>query len=364
MAKFNSRGFYKAVKTGRHNYNAEQITSLFSRIDENRVRALSSSLKAYLGVNLPQAISRRVGLGAYRTNPYVLVTSASLMDLSQPDDFASFLFNTKLYMGLETSFGKSVEAVFTDHYPINAPRDGAWQDPPEKIAESEALVGLSSEEKAQRRTDSVWREVDKSCVVGSRRYLVSIKSGPNCINDSQVAAMKSAIADNYLNWLNESAACFPEVKELDIVVGITYGTAATTNNKENQILVKLLQHGFKEEDRKRKPGVLIDSKTRRIRVYRYIGQDFWSFIGNPTEPGSADFVYLEALLALAKALSEGGAEASMEDQINAKIGELSVALSKLAFPRGSLPEWIREDFSSSELFWLATAMTAFFDEGI
>jgi hypothetical protein len=54
----------------------------------------------------------------------------------------------------------------------------------------------------------------------------------------------------------------------------------------------------------------------------------------------------------------------MEDRINAKIRQLAKALSDLKFPRNSLPEWVREDFSEDELFWLATAMTAFFDEGI
>lgn len=40
------------------------------------------------------------------------------------------------------------------------------------------------------------------------------------------------------------------------------------------------------------------------------------------------------------------------------------ALSKLKFPRNSLPEWVREDFSEDQLFWFATAMTAFYDQGI
>jgi hypothetical protein len=35
----------------------------------------------------------------------------------------------------------------------------------------------------------------------------------------------------------------------------TYGTDRTTNNKENQILVKLLEQGFVDEDRGRRPRV-------------------------------------------------------------------------------------------------------------
>jgi hypothetical protein len=286
------------------------------------------------------------------------------MDLSCPKEFARFLFNSKLYAGLETSFGKSIEAIFTDNYPIESDAEHRWKDPPEKVTESAALAGLSNEERAQQRIDSVWREIDKSCVIDNRRYMVSIKSGPHCINDTQVAAMKSAISDHHRTWMAESQRRYPQVEELDIVIGITYGTDKTTNNKENQILVKLLASGFEEEDRDNKPGVLIDTATRAIRVYRCIGQDFWSFIGNPAAPDTATFVYLEALLALGRALSQSVRDETMEDRINAKIRQLAKALSSLKFPRNSLPEWVREEFSEDELFWLATGMTAFFDDGI
>jgi hypothetical protein len=200
-------------------------------------------------------------------------------------------------------------------------------------------------------------------VIDNRRYLVSIKSGPNCINDTQVAGMVTAIANNYRSWLQHTRENYPNVKELDIVIGLTYGTDLTTNNKENQILAKLQEHGFTEEDRERKPGVLIDG-TGEVRVYRRIGQEFWSFIGDPVNPPNAGYVFLEVLLALARALSQGMKNASLEDRVNAKLAQLSDALRNMMFPRDSLPEWIRKDFSEDELFWLATAMTAFFDKGI
>ena len=57
-------------------------------------------------------------------------------------------------------------------------------------------------------------------------------------------------------------------------------------------------------------------------------------------------------------------ELSLEDHVNAKLGELIAGLAELKFPRNSLPEWVRKDFIEHELFWLATAMTAFFDNGV
>ncbi len=176
--------------------------------------------------------------------------------------------------------------------------------------------------------------------------------------------MTRAIIDNHAHWLQQTRRNYSGVGEVDIVIGLTYGTDRTTNNKENQILVKLLEHGFVEEDRRAKPGVLVDRETGTLRIYRRIGQDFWAFIGNPSEPRSTLFVFLEILLGLAKALSKGIKAGDLEERINERIRGLATALARLQFPRDSLPEWIRKDFSEEELFWFATSMTAFFDEGI
>ena len=176
--------------------------------------------------------------------------------------------------------------------------------------------------------------------------------------------MTRAVIDNYKNWVADTKKTYPSVTELDVVLGLTYGTDRTTNNKENQILVKLTESGFEEEDRTRKPGVLIDSETRSVRVYRRIGKDFWAFIGRPDSSTQADFVFLEVLLALSKALGTGIKEADIETRINLKLQHLALALSKLVFTGQSLPSWIRDEFTEDQLFWFATAMTAFYDEGI
>lgn len=359
-----SRGFYKAVKVHRHSFDSNEVGKLLAQVDEARVTSLAGTIMTYVTTNFPNSIEARSGLAEYRTNPFVLMSSASVMRLTDPNQFASFLFNNKLYMGLETSFGKSIESVLVRPYPFGAEGFQSWQDPPEKIAESKALMGLTQEVKAQQRVDSVWREIDRSCVIGNRRYMTSIKSGPNCINDTQVKGMTDAIKEQYRRWMDQTTVTYPGVTDLDIVIGVTYGTDRTTNNKENQILVKLLQLGFEEEDRATKPGILIDSATHSIRVYRRIGLEFWSFIGNPANPTANHFVFLEVLLALSKALSQGMVVASLEERVNAKIALLSQALQKMTFPRHSLPGWLQEDFTDHELVWLAAAMSAFYDEGI
>ena len=355
---------YDILKSKTHRYSVREFAALLGKIDEDRYRSLSQLLSDYIGPNLLAAVRKRGGLAKYRTNPYVLMASTSAMRLSEPMRLADFIFNNKLYAGLETSFGKSIEKHFVGQYPIGAAEGARWVDPPEKIAEAAALKKLSRQEKARQRVNSVWREVDKSCVYRDRRYLVSIKSGPNCINDTQVQGMTDAIALRRAEWLRVSKERFPQVKGIDIIVGITYGTDRTTNNKENQILVKLLEHGFVEEDRVKKPGVLIDADTRTVRAYRAVGQDFWAVIGNPLKPAGADFVFLETLLAVAKGLCEGFKASSLTDIINVKLAQLSAAFAGIIFPKDELPDWAQGDLTNDELFWLSTAVSAFYDQGI
>jgi hypothetical protein len=364
MAKRKANAFFDLLRAATRHYDPKEVVELFASVSKKRVKALAGVLSEYIVKNLPRAIASREVLADYRTNPYVLLTCANVMGLDDPARFADFLFNNKLYMGLETSFGKSVEAAFLGGYPLNSDAKQKWIDPPEKLDEFAALDGLSREEKARARTGSVWREIDKSCVVGKRRFITSIQSGVSTINDSQVQAMTAAIAHNHKVWMEQTGTTYPGVRKLDIVIGLTYGTDRTTNNKENQILVKLLDHGFEEESRTQHPGVLVDSATKSIRIYRCVGRDFWAFIGDPVTPAAAKFVFLEVLLALSKALSTGIKSADLEARINQRIQALAGALSQLMFPRKSLPRWVREDFSEAELFWFATAISAFYDEGV
>lgn len=356
--------FFDLLRTPVHRLEPTEIKGLFDRVDQGRVEKLAGLLSEYIGLNLPIAIERREGLADYKINPYVLLTCANVMKLEDWNLFANFLFNTKLYAGLETSFGKSIESTVVGGYPLHPGTTSKWADPPEKVAEFATYERLSREEKAKKRTSSVWREIDKSCVVGIRRYMTSIKSGPNCINDSQVQAMTRAILDNHKHWMAATKKQYAKVEGLDIAIGITYGTDRSTNNKENQILVKLIGQGFVEEDRERKPGVLIDEATRTIRVYRKIGKDFWGMIGNPVEPDKTQFTFLEVLMALTKALALVMKNADLQTKVNLRIKALIHGLERLMFPRQVIPDWAGTDLTELHLFWFATAMSAFYDEGV
>lgn len=342
-------------------FNRSDVARELKNISQDRVSSLARDLEKYITENLPKAFERRKHIGDYRTNPYVLMTSASIMNLTDHKKFANFLFNNKLYAGLETSFGKQVESILLGNYPIGS--KAKWGSPQEKIDEFELLKGLDKEARANQRNDSEWREIDASVMVDNHRYLVSIKSGPNCINDSQVEAMQSAIGRHRSGWWRDTKRANPNCDSLDVVIGITYGTYSTTNNKENQILTKLQRHGFVSQNADLESGIYIDG-TKKIKAYHKIGKDFWSFIGNPKDPSKAQFVYLEVLLGLAKALKEIRAKNILQEPLNKKIQDLGTAILELQFEEADLPSWLQKEFSNEEMVWLASAITAFYDNGV
>lgn len=352
-----SRSFYRRIKRSCV-FSHTLIRDLFSCVNEVKVNLIAEALSAYLRINLSGTIDRRNDLQDYKTNPYVLLTSASTMNWEDIDSFAGFLFNSKLYAGLETAFGRVIESEFVPFYPnIESP----WIDPPEKIEETTRMQELPIEERARARDISVWREIDKSYTIGNKRFLLTIKSGPHCINDTQVEAMKNTISSHYLEWYTQSRNNNPEINELDIVIGITYGTEKTTNNKENQILIKLLEHGFIDSGDSR--GTLYHEEMPQIKVYRVIGINFWSFLGDPENPEESPHIFLEILLGLLSALGHEDVEESMEDLVNRKIQELSVAIQRLSLPRSALPTWVAEKFDANELLWLMSAISTFYDAG-
>lgn len=143
-AKRNS--FFEVLRSARRRYDPREIAELLHQVSQRRIEAMASALTEYINVNLPKAFDRRKGLADYRTNPYVLMTSATIMNLDSPKRFADFLANSKLYMGLETSFGKSIENIFK-YYPVVSKQ--RWSSPDEKIKEFAALEGLDREQRAR-----------------------------------------------------------------------------------------------------------------------------------------------------------------------------------------------------------------------
>ena len=183
-----AQGFYKAIKHRRY-YDPDTVGDWFQKVSQTRVEEIGDAMEEYISTNLPKVIRSKSRLADYRTSPYVLMATAGALQLDDLRELSKFLVDIKLYMGLETSFGKSIEKIVMSHYPMAASAEMRWGSPAEKDEEFATYAGLSQEEKSRKRINSVWREIDSACVHGDRRHLMTIKSGIATINDTQVGGM-------------------------------------------------------------------------------------------------------------------------------------------------------------------------------
>jgi hypothetical protein len=135
-----------------------------------------------------------VNSGDINVNPFLMLAMAPAYNIFSPFEVAEYEQNSKLPHGDSTAFGKYTEdGIF--------PIFGAKQ-PPEK--------------KTQK---TLWSPIDIEMVIGGTRFLLTLKSGPWTMNQSHA---------------NEMVASFPDVHAAtgaQIIIGITYGTAQSLNNK-------------------------------------------------------------------------------------------------------------------------------------
>ena len=345
----NNRRFYRAVRETKE-FDKEEYGELLSDVEPDRINKIAGEWSKYLKGNVRDAIENKDEIDDYRLNPYAATTIAGILDLDSTEDISEFIFGSKLYMSLETAFGKSVENVVMPIYPVES--GVQWEEHPEKIEEMED---------EERGEDLVWQKVDKYCVVEDTAYLMTVKSGPRTINETVADGMKSDISDHSQTWLEGTQKHHPNVSNMEFIIGLTYGTDESTNTKDLRVLYKLVEEeNFDEVDRDTHPGVIRPPDSENIRVHNKVGIDFWSYVGNPSNPSDSEHTFLEVLLGLVKASDEVGED--LEGISDKKIEGLSEALDNLYIPEGKLPGEIESEYGEDKLASLSQTLILFYDE--
>lgn len=349
MADINNRAFYSAIRDTKR-FDQSEYESLMENVSQTRIERVADDWSEYLTKNSKNTIEKKEDIDDYRLNPSIIAVS-SILDLADSGEIAEFIFGAKLYMALETAFGKSVEDVVMPIYPaIDA--EAGWKEHPKKVEE------MSGDARGE---DLVWQKVDKYCVVDDTAYLATVKSGPRTLNESTTDSMKSDIAEHSEAWLEGTQERHSQVENLEVIIGLTYGTDNTTNNKEMRILLKLVEEGFEEVNRGRQPGVVVHPDNDDIKVHSKVGIDFWSLVANPRDPDTGEFAFLEMLLGFVKAADEAGE--ALIDKTEDNVSSLEETIDALDMPDSTYPGWVESKFDDDELVRLALILTLYYDEG-
>jgi len=216
--------FISAVELGCDEKLLERIKSLSSKLRE-RMRLINARIPAIDGKS---------------TNPFVLAAYAELFgtkNLTQVDDIIAA---AKVFSSIETAAGRVVEDVLPPFYgwtQVNSPGH------------------------------TVLSEIDSAKVVGDTVYLVALKSGPMCINDSMVSQIANAISKHWKEWADHWG-----VKKVRYVVGMNYSTASNSNKKDWHI-VRLSEENISRNGASIISSCIIPDSKRPFAVSTFSAQD-------------------------------------------------------------------------------------------
>ncbi len=143
----------------------------------------------------------------FSTSPYVLLIHARQNQYTKISEIESDILPAKLFSSMETSAGRMIEEVVIPEY--------GWSVVPSEMhTANSALDG-------KRPGPEVLQ-------------LVTLKSGPRCLNDEMSENFADAIIGNYHEWSRESG-----LTHIDFTYGVLYGTQKMSNKKDWHILRKI-----------------------------------------------------------------------------------------------------------------------------
>jgi len=189
---------------------SELLTRL-AKVDGNlaaqrRIKKMEDDFRERIKTHLDSLADASKEFRKYNTNPFVLLFYSSQKHLKHVQEIENAIVPAKVFSSMETSAGRMVERVVLSHY------------------------GWECVDSAMHTTDSV---VDGRKVDGDTLRLVTLKSGPRCINDSMTDSISSELVKYAKDWADASA-----VKKVDFTIGVLYGTPKQSNKKDWHTLRK------------------------------------------------------------------------------------------------------------------------------
>jgi len=283
-----------------------EILNQLQRVDSDtgsreRILRLENAFRRKIDSHILSLPAGDAQFKKFNTSPYVLLIHARQKKYTKLSELESDILPAKQFSSMETSAGRMVEEVVFSEY-------GWTVVPSEMHTANSALDGKKKERKIFR--------------------LVTLKSGPRCLNDEMSENFADAIIGNYQEWARESG-----IKHIDFTYGVLYGTQKMSNKKDWHILRNIkekITDSLSITPDKRwncqfsKNGVSVDVAVR-------IGLDWWNYLGG-------ELCFIEVFTALIRACINAGSSDLNSYQYT--ISDLSNIVSTSG---------VREDFNVSIL---------------
>jgi len=236
----------------------------------DKVLRLETAFREKVRSHIASLPARDSTLQKFNTSPYVLLIHASQRGYTRVSELEADILPAKQFSSMETSAGRMVEEVVLPEY--------GWECVASTMHSSKSAI-------------------DGQRVDGDVLRLVTLKSGPRCLNDEMSENFADAILANYRAWAEGA-----NTRSIDFSYGVLYGTKKQSNKKDWHILRNIKEKAgstltVSPENQwhcqVKESGVVLDVSIR-------IGLDWWQHLGG-------ELCFVEVFTALIRACINPGA---------------------------------------------------------
>jgi len=237
-------------------FNKKNIFRRLVKLDKNksatkRILKLETGFRNKITTHLAALPTKNSNLKKFNTSPYVLLIHSFKNKYTKLSEIESDILPAKEFSSMETSAGRMIEEVALPIY--------GWKTVPSAMhTANSALDGLRK--------------------VGTTIKLVTLKSGPRCLNDEMSENFADAILNNAENWAKTNSA-----NHIEFTYGVLYGTRKQSNKKDWHILRNLTDKLSAKKFTilpKRIWNCSFKLKKIKVDVNIRIGYDWWSYLRN------------------------------------------------------------------------------------
>lgn len=251
------RGHPDLPRASAHSIQKADVFRALQTIDRDegsrgRILRLEDSFRSRIAAHAAAMPTNSAKLGAFNTSPYVLMMFAQKHGLTKLSQIESSILPAKEFSSMETSAGKMVELIVLPEY--------GWD-----VESVES--GMHSEYSA----------LDGKRMEDGTLKVVTLKSGPKCLNDEMSENFADAILSNVAGWARNDGCT-----RVEFTYGVLYGTKKQSNKKDWHILRNLMEKHPKDYFQtlpKSRWDCDFTIDGIQVNVAVRIGQDWWSYLG-------------------------------------------------------------------------------------
>lgn len=221
-----------------------------NRSSIERVLEMETQFRATMGNHLTALPGRDSAFKKFNTSPFVLMIHSLKRQYSKVSEIENDILPAKEFSSMETSAGRMTEVIVLPIY--------EWE-----IVESAMHTANSA--------------LDGKSLAGDTLKLVTLKSGPRCLNDEMSENFADAIISNIETWAKDHG-----VSKVEFTYGVLYGTEKLSNKKDWHILRNLMDK-LPHDSFSKLPKNAWDCSFKindiEVSVTVRIGIDWWHYLG-------------------------------------------------------------------------------------